>query len=89
MERLKISKAIASEDVQTIIDALRYTDIDQMVSDLERLKSQLDDNDPDWADTWDGTILGCDPWGIGGMERAISKFQDLGYAEVETDEETA
>ena len=60
-----------------------------MVSGLERLKFELEENDPDWAGTWDDTILGCSPWSIGDMETAISKFQDLGYAEVEADEETA
>jgi len=89
MAKEKITIDYAAERVQDLLNELRWTDIDAMVRDLERLKSQLANNDTDWQSTWDETIGGCDPWGIGGMERAISIFNDLGYAEVEGDEETA
>ena len=89
MAREIISKEYAVERIGDMLNNLRYVSLDDMVSDLEQLKSQLENNNPDWRDTWDSTILGCDPWGIGGMESALMIKQDLEYADVEADEETA
>jgi hypothetical protein len=84
-----ITKEEAINRIGGMISELDHFDVNQMYRDLERLKSQLEDNDPDWRETWDETILGCDPWGISGMEWALNTKNDLGYAEVEGDEETA
>jgi hypothetical protein len=89
MSREIITKQVAVERIDSILKELQWFDKAAMVRDLEGLKSELENNDPDWSSTWDDTILGCSPWSIGDMERAISLFNDLAYVQVETDEETA
>jgi hypothetical protein len=89
MSREIITKQVAVERIDSILKELQWFDKAAMVRDLEGLKSELENDDPDWSSTWDDTILGCSPWSIGDMERAISLFNDLAYVQVETDEETA
>lgn len=89
MAKDMITKDYAAERIGDMLKNLRWVSLDDMVRDLEQLKSQLENNDPDWRDTWDSTILGCDPWGLGGMESALFIKQDLEYADIEADEETA
>lgn len=89
MAREIITKQVAVQRIDSILKELQWFDKAAMVRDLERLKSELEDNDPDWAGTWGDTIDGCSPWSIGDMETAISLFNDLAYADVEADEETA
>jgi len=89
MSKTTITKQVAAERIGDLLKELQWFDKAAMVRDLEGLKSELENNDPDWSSTWDDTILGCSPWSIGDMERAISLFNDLAYAQVETDEETA
>ena len=89
MAKEMITKEEAINRIGCMISELDHFDVNQMYRDLERLKSELEDNDPNWRDTWNETILGCDPWGISGMEWALNTKNDLEYAEVEADEETA
>lgn len=84
-----VSKQEVINRIGSMLVELDHFDFNQMYRDLEKLKSQLEDNDPDWRETWDETIDGCDPWGIAGMEWALNTKTDLGYVEVEADEETA
>jgi hypothetical protein len=89
MSKTTITKQVAAERIGDLLKELQWFDKAAMVSGLERLKFELEEDDPDWSSTWDDTILGCSPWSIGDMERAISLFNDLAYVQVETDEETA
>ena len=86
MARDKISKEYAVEQVQSMIDNLKYVDINDMVRDLGRLKSQLENNNQDWQETWDETIDGCDPWAIGDLERALDTLKELQYSDVDVEE---